>query len=342
MQHEIPRIDLLTDRLRLRTLGPDHALEVAHYLRMNRNHFQASGPKLTDEFYTPAYQEQHLKLAEQNRRKGLGQRIFLLDRETGELVGDIGLSNVFWGGFRSGVIGYKIAQHHQGRGLIREALTAFLTWAFHTLDLQRLEANIRPDNQASLKVASHLGFHCEGMSPAYLEIDGERKDHLRMTLLRQNWLNPSTDWPSQGFGPVLPKWSPRVHLRTFLQANVMVAEAWGTYRVGEMGNEDGEYLFIETAAALFRSQAKGLIWDFRRLSYTWSDSFLRLLAINEVLFPEQAFPVSVLYGPSSGSGIAQLIGAKPQEWPEGYFDQPSQALQWIHSAIESRAHSFSE
>lgn len=336
MQHEIPRIDLQTDRLRLRTLGPDHALQVAQYLRMNRQHYQASGPKLNDEFYTPAYQEQHLKLSEQNRRKALGLRVFLLDRQTGEIVGDIGLSNVFWGGFRSGVIGYKIALHHQGRGLIREALTAFLTWAFTTLDLQRLEANIRPDNHASLKVAARLGFHCEGLSPNYLEIDGERKDHLRMTLLRQNWEQPASEWHIQGFAPVLPAWSPRVHLRTFGMDGMLVAEVWGTYRVGDLGQPDGEYLFAETAAALYRSQAKGLIWDFRRLAYTWSDSFLRLLAITEVVFPDQGRPVSVLYGEPNAAGMAQLIGAKPDEWPAGYFAHPSQALDWIRAALHQK------
>ncbi|MFT6713977.1 MAG: ribosomal-protein-alanine N-acetyltransferase [Planctomycetota bacterium] len=51
---------------------------------------------------------------------------------------------------------------------MKQALAQAIDFAFGQADLHRLEANIMPENTASLAVAKSLGFHREGISPGYL------------------------------------------------------------------------------------------------------------------------------------------------------------------------------
>ena len=48
--------------------------------------------------------------------------------------------------------------------------------------LHRLEANIQPDNAASIALVRSCGFAREGYSPRYLKIGGRWRDHERWTI----------------------------------------------------------------------------------------------------------------------------------------------------------------
>jgi ribosomal-protein-alanine N-acetyltransferase len=68
-------------------------------------------------------------------------------------------------------------------GLMTEALRAAVAYAFSELGLHRVEANIQPGNTASTALVRRLGFKQEGLSPRYLRINGEWRDHERWALL---------------------------------------------------------------------------------------------------------------------------------------------------------------
>jgi ribosomal-protein-alanine N-acetyltransferase len=58
--------------------------------------------------------------------------------------------------------------------------------AFTYHGLHRLEANIQPDNRASIQLVQRLGFRREGLSRRYLKIGGRWRDHERWAMLAED------------------------------------------------------------------------------------------------------------------------------------------------------------
>ncbi len=59
-------------------------------------------------------------------------------------------------------IGYILAPAQQGKGLMTEALQAILDHCLVQLGVHRVEAMIHPDNAASIRLVTRLGFRLEG------------------------------------------------------------------------------------------------------------------------------------------------------------------------------------
>jgi len=83
---------------------------------------------------------------------------------------------------------YQIAQAHEGRGLMTEALRASNRFVFEGLRLHRIMANYRPENERSGRLLERLGFAREGVAKDYLFIDGAWRDHVLTALV-----NPAFD-----------------------------------------------------------------------------------------------------------------------------------------------------
>lgn len=109
------------------------------------------------------------------------------------IVGVANLSQHLYKAFQSAYLGYYANADFAGQGLMTEGLRLVLNHAFGTLGLHRLEANIQPDNIASIKLAKRLGFTQEGVSARYLKIHGEWRDHKRWALMADDWTDDWTD-----------------------------------------------------------------------------------------------------------------------------------------------------
>lgn len=103
----------------------------------------------------------------------------------GRLVGQVNVGEIVRGAFNSAYVGYWVDRAVAGRGVTPTAL-ALAADACFAAGLHRLEANIRPENAASLRVAEKVGFRVEGRRRRYLAIDGDYRDHLGYVLLSED------------------------------------------------------------------------------------------------------------------------------------------------------------
>jgi ribosomal-protein-alanine N-acetyltransferase len=94
---------------------------------------------------------------------------------------------------RRAEIGYALGRPYWGQGYMREALHILIDYAFDTLNLNRLEADIDPRNSASKKSLERLGFLKEGHLRERWIVNGEVSDTGFYGLLRSHWLKRSGD-----------------------------------------------------------------------------------------------------------------------------------------------------
>src|SRR5579859_7113366 len=107
------------------------------------------------------------------------------DRASGAMAGGFNINNIVYGRFQSAAIAYWAFAGTAGRGYMSEALGMVIRYAFGELGLHRLEANIQPGNEASIRLVRRRGFRNEGYSPDYLFIDGAWRDHERWAITRE-------------------------------------------------------------------------------------------------------------------------------------------------------------
>ena len=100
----------------------------------------------------------------------------------GALVGQITVAGITYGSLCNATIGYWISQHAAGKGNMPTAVALAADYCFWNRSLHRVEINIRPDNQRSLRVVEKLGFRDEGLRKDYLHINGNWHDHRTFAL----------------------------------------------------------------------------------------------------------------------------------------------------------------
>ena len=94
---------------------------------------------------------------------------------------------------RRAEIGYCLASGAWGNGYMHEALRALIAYGFTHLNLNRIEADIDPRNEASVKSVERLGFVREGLLRERWIVNGEDSDSAIYGLLYKDWSTLSTE-----------------------------------------------------------------------------------------------------------------------------------------------------
>lgn len=84
-------------------------------------------------------------------------------------------------------IGYALRQDHWRRGFVTEAIRGLIRFAFDELQLHRLEADVDPNNEASVRSLERLGFLREGHQRERYWMLGAWQDSWMYGLLRHEW-----------------------------------------------------------------------------------------------------------------------------------------------------------
>ncbi|MEV1247635.1 GNAT family N-acetyltransferase [Nonomuraea sp. NPDC050022] len=128
----------------------------------------------------------------------LAEGLVVCLRDTGAMVGNININSIIRGRAQTASLGYAAFAPTAGQGYMSEGLRLVLRYAFEELRLHRLEAQIQPGNQASLKLVQRHGFRSEGCSPELLFIDGAWRDHERWVITNaMAGMVPSEPHPTQ-------------------------------------------------------------------------------------------------------------------------------------------------
>ncbi len=88
---------------------------------------------------------------------------------------------------RRAELGYALRSDQWGKGLAREAVSAALDWAFRTLSLHRIEADIDPRNDGSRRILERLGFASEGVLRERFFVGERAADSEIFGLLSSDW-----------------------------------------------------------------------------------------------------------------------------------------------------------
>jgi [ribosomal protein S5]-alanine N-acetyltransferase len=191
------RVRINTQRLGLLAPDPDpaagQARAAADFYARNRAHFAPWDPPFPPEDNAAEAIQGRLVIGAAAFAAGQAHRWWLTPAaEPQRVIGSISLSNLSRGPFQSCTMGYALDQACQGQGLMHEALVAVIAEAFAPgINLHRIQAGVRPENQRSLALLARLGFADEGLARDYLYIAGAWRDHRLFAITNPAFIAPA-------------------------------------------------------------------------------------------------------------------------------------------------------
>lgn len=173
----------VNDRLMLRMLSARDAEPLFHLIDQSRDHLKTWLPWIDDTENvddTMDFIKGSFDLY--NNKQGIISGIFY--DET--LVGVIAFNKFNWSA-KIGSIGYWLATHATGKGIMTTAVTALLTYGFIELDLNRIEIRVAEQNIASRAIPEKLNFLQEGKLRDAEWLNNHYVDHIVYSILKREW-----------------------------------------------------------------------------------------------------------------------------------------------------------
>jgi [ribosomal protein S5]-alanine N-acetyltransferase len=130
---------------------------------------------------------EHILTAIDKWDDGTDFRFFIILRETGEILGQIGLTQIVRGVSHSCFIGYWIGLPHINQGYTTEAVVLAMEFAFDILNLHRISLWIGIGNEASLRIPEKLGLRHEGTAIRALFLGDSWKDTHIFAMTLEEW-----------------------------------------------------------------------------------------------------------------------------------------------------------
>ena len=84
-------------------------------------------------------------------------------------------------------VGYDLEKNSWRQGIMTEALRVMLQYGFDHMDLNRVEALVYQENDASVRLLERLGFQKEGLLRQSFRQGDTYYDHWLLSLLKMEW-----------------------------------------------------------------------------------------------------------------------------------------------------------
>lgn len=164
------------ERVILEPLAAQRSEDLLKFYEKNRAFLKAFSPTWPKDFFQESFWQRKIWASSQDWESDKAYR-FVLKSKSGEIIGNINLSQVCRGAFQNAYLGYAVDEDYQGQGIMTEAVSLVTKFTFEKIKLHRLQANTLVDNIGSQKVLLKNGFNEEGLAKNYLEIDGSWCNH---------------------------------------------------------------------------------------------------------------------------------------------------------------------
>ncbi len=123
-----------------------------------------------------------------NLLKSKNDRVFSIENEDHEYIGQIGIHQIYWPA-RNGRLGTIIGNKNAwGKGHASRAIAKILTIAFKKLKLNKIWIICYTTNKRMQHICKKLGFKKEGILREEYFHKKEYHDMIRMSILRKEWL----------------------------------------------------------------------------------------------------------------------------------------------------------
>lgn len=173
-----------TERLILMVGDESLAPLVLDYVSRNREDFARYDRSTPEEFYTLDYQRKLLSAEQKLLLRSSGIRYYSFLKEQPDfIIGNITFAYLTEENGHRCSIGYRTDAAYRQCGYAYEAASFLIPVISSEYHLHRIEADILPENEASLALIRKLGFEYEGVARGAHEIAGIERDHLRFSLL---------------------------------------------------------------------------------------------------------------------------------------------------------------
>lgn len=124
--------------------------------------------------------------AKEDYHHGRSVHLAIALREDRQLIGSCALYELVHEHARA-TLGFLLGARQWGKGYASEAVGALLSLGFHGLGLNRIEAEVAIENDASARMLAGIGFRYEGRMRARWMVAGRPRSIASYALLCEDW-----------------------------------------------------------------------------------------------------------------------------------------------------------
>lgn len=129
---------------------------------------------------------QFIRKSQRQWRQGTAYHWMIENPADGTVIGAVGIESISRKHLNCEA-GYWLWKKYRGRGVMTEAVTMAVDWAFRELNMRRVQAHVMRGNEASIKVLLKCGFTEEGLMRKRIKHRGRWQDLYIYSVLREEW-----------------------------------------------------------------------------------------------------------------------------------------------------------